>query len=99
MTPLALLLAPWLAMSSPWWEGYDVREQFLCGAQGQLVVERNEAQASLISGRTRVTLFRENSPEPGLRFRNGEMQLILWGDGLTLAQERRKLQCTRTDQA
>jgi hypothetical protein len=27
------------------------------------------------------------------------MELILWGDSLTLEQGRRKLQCTRTDQA
>lgn len=93
------LIASLLAMSSPWWEGYDVRERFLCGAQGQLVVERNDAQASLISGSNRFTLFRESSDQPGLQFRNGEMVLTLWGDNLTLEQERRKLQCSRTDQA
>jgi hypothetical protein len=27
------------------------------------------------------------------------MELILWGDNLTLEQGRRKMQCTRTDQA
>jgi len=27
------------------------------------------------------------------------MELILWGDNLTVEQGRRKLQCTRTDQA
>ena len=94
---LALLLAQ--AMNSPWWEGYEVKERFLCGDKGQVVVERNDAQASLISGRYRSTLFREASSEPGLHFRNGEMQLLLWGDSLTLQQQQRKLQCIRTDQA
>ena len=88
-----------LAVSSPWWEDYDIRDRFLCGDQGSVVVERNDAQASLISGRSRFTLFRVASSQPGLRFATDGMQLILWGDNLTLEQGRRKLQCTRTDQA
>lgn len=93
------LLPLLLAWSSPWWEGYEVRERFLCGRDGQLVVERNDSQASLITGRNRITLFREASSQPGLVFRNGEMALTIWGDSLSLQQERRKLQCNRTDQA
>ena len=88
-----------LALSSPWWEDYDIRDRFLCGDQGSVVVERNDAQASLISGRSRFTLFRVASSQPGLRFATDGMELILWGDNLTLEQGRRKLQCTRTDQA
>jgi hypothetical protein len=93
------VLLPLLALSSPWWEGYDIRERFLCGPQGGLVVERNDAQASLISGNVRYTLFREASSQPGLIFQSEAMTLTLWGDSLTLEQGRRKLQCTRTDQA
>ena len=93
------LLLPLLAMSSPWWENYEVQERFLCGRQGQVVVERNDTQASLLSGRNRYTLFREATSQPGLHFRNGAMLLILWGDSLTLEQGRRTLQCTKTDQA
>ena len=93
------LLLPLLALSSPWWEGYDIRERFLCGAQGVLVVERNDAQASLISGNVRYTLFREASNQPGLIFQSEAMTLTLWGDSLTLEQGRRTLQCTKTDQA
>jgi hypothetical protein len=88
-----------VAVSSPWWEGYDVRERFLCGERGVLVVERNDAQASLISGRNRFTLFRVASSQPGMRFASDEMELTLWGDSLTFEQGRRRLQCTRTDQA
>ena len=88
-----------LAVSSPWWEDYDIRDRFLCGDQGSVVVERNDAQASLISGRSRFTLFRVASSQPGLRLATDGMELILWGDNLTLEQGRRKLQCTRTDQA
>ena len=93
------LLIALLAVSSPWWEDYDTRDRFLCCDQGSVVVERNDAQASLISGRSRFTLFRVASSQPGLRFATDGMQLILWGDNLTLEQGRRKLQCTRTDQA
>ena len=93
------LLLSLLAVSSPWWEDYDTRDRFLCGDQGSVVVERNDAQASLISGRSRFTLFRVASSQPVLRFATDGMELILWGDNLTLEQGRRKLQCTRTDQA
>jgi len=93
------LLLPLLALSSPWWEDYDIRERFLCGAQGVLVVERNNAQASLISGNVRYTLFRDASSQPGLIFQSEAMTLTLWGDSLTLEQGRRTLQCTKTDQA
>ena len=93
------LLVPLIALISPWWEGYDIRERFLCGDQGVLVVERNDAQASLISGRSRFTLFRVASSQPGVRYGSEAMELILWGDNLTLEQGRRKMQCTRTDQA
>jgi hypothetical protein len=93
------LIVPLIALSSPWWEGYDIRERFLCGDQGGLVVERNDAQASLISGRSRFTLFRIGSSQPGVRYGSEAMELILWGDNLTLEQGRRKMQCTRTDQA
>lgn len=101
MPPLLPLLAAAtsVAVSSPWWEDYDVRERFLCGDRGVLVVERNDAQASLISGRNRFTLFRVASSNPGMRFASDGMELILWGDALTLEQGRRTLQCTRTDQA
>ena len=88
-----------LALSSPWWENYDTRERFLCGDQGVLVVERNDTQASLISGRNRFTLFRVASSQPGTRYGSEAMELILWRDNLTVEQGRRKLQCTRTDQA
>ena len=37
---ISLSLAPLLAMTSPWWEDYEVRERFLCGDRGGLVVER-----------------------------------------------------------
>ena len=96
---MTALLIPLLALSSPWWEDYDIRERFLCGDQGVLVLERNDAQASLISGRSRFTLFRVASTQPGMHYGSEAMELTLWGDNLTLEQGRRTLQCTRTEQA
>ena len=52
-----------------------------------------------MSGRSRFTLFRVASSQPGVRYGSEAMELILWGDNLTLEQGRRKMQCTRTDQA
>jgi hypothetical protein len=97
---LIALLAPLtLAMGSPWWEQYEIRDTFLCPDRGRLVVERNDAQASLLSGRFRTTLFRENSEQPGLRYANDMLRLVIRGDVLNLEQESGKLECLRTEQA
>lgn len=87
-----------LAMGSPWWEDYGITEQFLCPDQRRVTLERNDAQASLIAGRFRSTLFREASDLPGLRYRNEQMTLILKGDVLTMEQLSRRLECLRTEQ-
>ena len=96
---MPLLALALLSMGSPWWEDYGITEQFICPDQSRVTLERNDAQASLISGNVRYTLFREASSQPGLIFQSEAMTLTLWGDSLTLEQGRRKLQCTRTDQA
>lgn len=88
-----------LAMTSPWWENYDLREQYLCPDRARIVLERNEAQASLITGRYRSTLFRENPEAPVLRYRNDMLRLILRGDELTLVQPPQTLTCIRTEDA
>lgn len=95
--PLLLGLSG-LAQYSPWWENYDTTETFLCEGRGRVVVERNKSQASLISGRSRSTYFREASPLPGLRYRNRNRSLILRGDILTLEQLPSRVKCTRTEQ-
>jgi hypothetical protein len=68
--PLLLLLTSGaLAMGPPWWKDYTTKEVFLCPNQSRVVLERNDAQASLLSGRFRSTLFREDrggrAPRPG----------------------------------
>jgi len=88
----------WRAIGSPWWEQYDIRETYRCPGQGTLVVERNDSQASLLSGRYRTTLFREASEAPGLRFLNGRQRLILRGDELTLEELPQRLICIRTEE-
>lgn len=87
-----------LAMSSPWWEDYDVKERYLCTEKGGVVVERNASQAALISGGTVTTLFREASEGPSLIYRNEELRLILRGDELTLERLPMKITCLRSEQ-
>ncbi|MCS5705432.1 MAG: hypothetical protein VKN17_02405 [Cyanobacteriota bacterium] len=97
---LLSLLAPLaLAMGSPWWEQYEVRDTYLCSDRGRLVVERNDAQASVLTGRFRTTLFRENSELPGLRYANDMLRLVIRGDVLSVEQESQKVECLRTDSA
>jgi len=86
-----------LALTSPWWEDYDRKDNYLCSDRGQLVLERNDSQASLISGGQRLTLFREASDEPVTVYRNDQLRLLLRGDELTLEQLPMKLTCLRTE--
>jgi hypothetical protein len=86
------------AMGSPWWENYDTRESFLCRDNNKVVLERNDAQAALISGRSSTTLFRESSDLPGLRYGNDSLRLILRGDELTVEQLPQRVLCLRVDQ-
>ena len=88
-----------LAMGSPWWEDYGTNETFLCPTQGALIIERNDAQASVLSGRFRTTLFRENSDLPGLRYGDDRMRVIIRGDVLTLEQLPDRFDCMRSQQA
>ena len=85
-------------MGSPWWENYDRRDTYRCPDRRTLVVERNEAQASVLSGGFRSTWFREASEAPGLRYQDGSRRLILRGDELTLEQLPQRLICIRTEE-
>ena len=89
---------PAQAMGSPWWENYDTRDSFLCRDNNRVVLERNDAQAALISGRFSTTLFREASPLPGLRYGDDTLRLIIRGDELTLERLPQRVQCLRVDQ-
>lgn len=92
----ALVLAQ--AMQSPWWEDYAIKDRYLCNDKGTLLLERNQSQASLITGRFRRTFFRQNTSEPDLRYSSDGMDLILRGDELTLEQLPMRMQCQRVDQ-
>ncbi|MEO1001599.1 MAG: hypothetical protein AAFX65_00635 [Cyanobacteria bacterium J06638_7] len=94
---LLLLAATVLAQGSPWWEQYDTSDSFLCPRLGRVQLERNNAQASLITGRFRTTAFRDDSTLPGIRYANPRMTLIVQGDLLTIEQLPSRIQCTRTE--
>ncbi len=95
---LSLLTGPASAMQSPWWENYDLKERFVCPDHGALVLERNESQASLISGRSSSILFREANDNAGLTYRNGPLKVTIRGDELTLEQLPQRLICLRTEE-
>jgi hypothetical protein len=89
-----------VAMGSPWWENYERKDRYACGDRGSMVVERNDAQASVLTGQHRATLFRESTGGGAdLRYRNGGMRLILRGDELTFEQLPLRLTCVRTEEA
>jgi hypothetical protein len=99
VVPAPLLLAlSLLTQSSPWWEQYESRETFLCPRLGRVVLERNDAQAALITGGFRSTGFRDNPGLSGIRYRNEQFTLILRGDMLTIDQRPNRIECTRTEQ-
>ena len=100
MNLLAVAIAPLLAqaMHSPWWEDYAIKDRYLCRDKGMVVLERNDAQASLINGRNRNTFFREPSDLPGIHYTADGMRLILRGDELTIERRPQRLQCLRTEQ-
>ena len=87
-----------VAMSSPWWEDYDIKERYLCSEKGGVVVERNASQATLISGGAHTTFFRETSSDPALIYRNDDWRLIVRGDELTLERMPVKITCLRSEQ-
>jgi hypothetical protein len=87
-----------VAMSSPWWEDYDIKDRYLCSDKGGVVVERNASQATLINGASHTTFFRETSSDPALIYRNDDWRLILRGDELTLERLPMKITCLRSEQ-
>lgn len=99
MVPLLSLLAgAALAAGSPWWEDYTTKETFHCPDRGRVVLERNDAQASLITGRYRSTLFRDASATGALRYRNELLSVSLRGDVLTMERPPSRVECLRTEQ-
>ena len=95
--PAPLRAAPG-PMGSPWWENYDVRHSFICPGRGTVVRERNDSQASLLSGGFRSTLFRETASGSEISFRNDDFRVTLQGDVLTLEQATRQITCLRTEE-
>ena len=94
----AALVQPLQAMQSPWWENYEQKDRFLCRNRSMVVLERNDSQASLITGGRPLLLFREDSDQAGQRYRGGDLLVILKGDELTLERLPTRLVCVRTEQ-
>jgi len=97
---LALPIPLGLAMDSPWWENYDRKDRFRCDQQQELVLERNDSQASILMGGQRSTLFRERQDDNGIRYSGKGLSLRLTGDELQLELTQPMatlLHCQRTE--
>jgi hypothetical protein len=100
----ALLSHTLVGFNSPWWEQYEAKEKYLCSNRSVVMLERNDAQASMFTGGLRTTLFRDANDHSGLLYRNDMLRLMLKGDELTLDQSKLdpfnpKLTCLRTEDA
>lgn len=73
-----------VAIDSPWWENYERKDRFRCEQQQVLVLERNEAQASIFMGGQRSTLFRDRRVDNGVSYSREGLILRLNGDELQL---------------
>ncbi|MEB3199036.1 MAG: hypothetical protein VKK62_00740 [Synechococcaceae cyanobacterium] len=101
---IAMLMPSLVAIDSPWWENYDAKDRYLCNDRMVVVIERNEAQASLFTRGMRSTLFRDNQSSAGLLYRNDVFKVVLKGDELMLDQSRidpfnPRITCVRTEDA
>ncbi|MEB3176685.1 MAG: hypothetical protein VKJ87_03700, partial [Synechococcus sp.] len=67
----AALLLPQAALAgpSPWWEHYERQDEYQCGDE-KLLMERNDAQASIYMGGYKMNLFRDKSSPLLKRYKN-----------------------------
>jgi hypothetical protein len=89
-----------VAIDSPWWENYERKDRFRCEQQQVLVLERNDAQASISMGGQRFTLFRDRRVDNAVNYSREGLILRLNGDELQLEQTQPMpslMHCQRTD--
>jgi len=87
-------------MESPWWENYDTKDRYRCDAQGMLILESNDSQASIVMAGQRSTLFRDRRVDNCIRYSGDGVMLSLKGDELQidlLGPMPALIHCQRTD--
>ena len=99
----ALLLSwgpamPSLAGPSPWWENYELEEQYRCTDESGLLLERNASQASLYRNGYKINLFRDQRTSLVTRYSNDRLTLTLNGDEITIEDLLTSTRCHRFQQ-
>ena len=98
---LLSLLAPVAAWAgpSPWWEHYERSDQYRCGEDDKLLIERNDSQASLYMRGYRMNLFRDQQSPLLKRYSNRQLTLTIRGDEVEIEDLLSRRRCQRFEQA
>ena len=95
------LLAPsasW-AGPSPWWEHYERSDNYRCGEDVKVLIERNDSQASLYMRGYRLNLFRDQQTPLLKRYANSQLSVTFRGDEIELEDLTSRRLCQRFEQA
>jgi hypothetical protein len=83
---------------SPWWEHYESKQTFRCGDSSELLLERNDSQASVYHRGYKTNLFRDLKAFALHRYANERLSVVLNGDELIIEDLLSKTRCHRTEQ-
>ncbi len=98
---LLSLLAPTAASAgpSPWWEHYERSDNYRCGEDVKVLIERNDSQASLYMRGYRLNLFRDQQSPLLKRYANSQFSVTFRGDEIELEDLTSRRLCQRFEQA
>lgn len=83
---------------SPWWENYELKQTYRCADSSELLLERNDSQASMYHRGYKTNLFRDQKAFALTRYTNERLSLVLSGDELTIEDLLSKTRCHRLEQ-
>ena len=84
---------------SPWWEHYERQDKYRCDGDKELLIERNDAQASLYMGGYKMNLFRDKDSPLFTRYISDRLKLTITGDEVELEDELSRRRGQRFEQA
>ncbi|OUT71999.1 MAG: hypothetical protein CBB79_07070 [Synechococcus sp. TMED19] len=84
---------------SPWWEHYERHDKYRCDGDEELLIERNDAQASLYMGGYKMNLFRDKHSPLFKRYISDRLKLTVSGDEVELEDQLSRRRCQRFEQA
>ena len=84
---------------SPWWEHYERQDKYRCEGDEELLIERNEAQASIYMGGYKMNLFRDQRSPLFKRYISDRLKVTIKGDEVELEDLLSMRRCQRYEQA